>query len=226
MKVSVIIPVFNEQGTILEVIERVVRVPIEKEIIVVDDGSTDGSSKILAQLRGRPGIIVHDSGVNGGKGTAIRIGIGYATGEVVIFQDADLELSPEQYPELLEPILKGVADVVYGSRFLKKVRGQTFLASFANRFLSLLTTVLYGQRITDMETCYKVCRTSILRSLDLRSTGFEIEPEITAKLLRKGIRILEVPIDYKPRTTDEGKKIRWTDGVRAVQSLLAHRFFR
>ncbi len=226
MKVSVIIPVFNELSTILEVIERVGRVPIEKEIIVVDDGSTDGSAKLLAQFRGRPGIIFHDSGVNGGKGAAIRIGIGYATGEVVIFQDADLELSPEQYPELLKPIVDGTADVVFGSRFLRKVKGQTFLASFANRFLSLLTTVLYGQRITDMETCYKVCRTSILRDLDLRSNGFEIEPEITAKLLRRGIHIVEVPIDYRPRTTEEGKKIRWTDGVRAVQSLLKHRFRR
>ena len=224
MKLSVIMPVYNEEATIQEILKQVRAVGVVDEIIIVDDGSTDASAKLLGQLRGRPGIIFHESGVNGGKGAAIRIGIGYATGDVVIFQDADLELSPEQYPELLQPILDGRADVVYGSRFLRKVRGQTFLGWFANRFLSLLTTILYGQRITDMETCYKVCRTPILRSLDLQSTGFEIEPEITAKLLRKGVHIVEVPIDYRPRTTAEGKKIRWTDGLRAVESLLKYRF--
>lgn len=221
MKLSVIIPVFNEASTIAEVIDRVAAVPIEKEIIVVDDGSTDRTSELL---RSRAAKIhhIHESRVNFGKGAAVRIGLTYVTGDVVIIQDADLELEPMEYEQLLDPLRRGDAGVVYGSRFRKRnrIRLRTRLA---NRALTMLTNLLYGTRLTDMATAYKVFRTDLVRPLRLSSSRFDIDAEITAKLLRLGTAIHEVPITYRPRTVDEGKKIRWTDGVAAVVTLLRWR---
>ena len=226
MNLSVVIPVYNEEATIREVVERVRKVPIPKQIIIVNDGSTDGTMRQLEPFANEDGITVHDSRINLGKGAALRIGISYATGDIVIFQDADLELSPEQYPALLEPFEDEAVKVVYGSRFLKKPKGLPFLGLLANRVLSGLTSVLYGARITDMETCYKVLRTDVLRSLDLTAFRFEIEPEITAKVLRQGIKVHEIPVDYTPRTQEQGKKINWKDGVQAVFCLIKYRFAR
>jgi len=224
MKLSVIIPVFNERGTIEQVIDEVSAVPLEKEIIVVDDGSTDGT---VEAIRRKQDMItrVHLSPVNFGKGAAIRIGLTYVTGEVIVIQDADTELDPREYSRLLEKIAAG-ADVVYGSRFLGENRNIRLISRLANRFLTLLTNILYGCRLTDMETAYKMFRREVAARLRLRCIGFEVEPEITAQFLKNGYRIEEVPISYNPRTTDEGKKIGWRDGVRAIYYLFLYRFFR
>jgi glycosyltransferase involved in cell wall biosynthesis len=220
---SVIIPVYNEEQTIGEVVDRVAAVPIPKEIIVVDDGSTDESLHVLAS-RGDRLRVVHESPVNQGKGTAIRIGLTYARGDAVVIQDADLELRPEEYARLLEPLRAG-AEAVYGSRFLgggnRNIPRRTVLA---NRFLTLLTNLLYGARLTDMETAYKMVRRSTLARLELRAQRFEFEPKLTAKLLRAGVRIVEVPITYNPRTSEEGKKIGWRDGLQAITWLVRLRF--
>jgi glycosyltransferase involved in cell wall biosynthesis len=225
MKLSVVIPVYNERNTIAEVIRRVQAVPVDKEIIVVDDGSTDGTDAILDGLSGEPALRVHKSMINLGKGAAVRIGFQYATGDFVIIQDADLELDPGEYPALLAPLERGEADVVYGSRFLDRpTRPGGLVNRLANRFLVLLTNLLYAARLTDMETAYKVLRRDIVKALRLRALGFEIEPELTARVLRAGYRIHEVPISYRPRTIAEGKKIRWRDGLRAVWWLVKLRF--
>jgi dolichol-phosphate mannosyltransferase len=223
MKTSIIIPVFNEEATIAQVIEKVSALDIDKEIIVVNDGSSDGTVAALRQYEGVDGMVVHDSRINSGKGAALRAGITHATGDIVIFQDADLELRPEQIPELIAVFEDPEVQAVYGSRFLNKVEGLSLVNLAANKFLSMLTSALYGTRITDMETCYKACRTSVLKSLDLRARGFEVEPEITAKLLLGGYRIHECAIDYRPRGADEGKKIGWKDGVKAVYYLVKYR---
>lgn len=224
MKLSVVIPVYNEQSTISEVIEKVRQVPVDKEIIVVDDGSTDGTGDKLNIHVGDPIITVHKSMVNFGKGAAVRIGFEYAQGDAVIIQDADLELDPNEYPQLLEPIIKGEADVVYGSRFLNLKRKVKLINLLANRFLVFLTNILYGAKLTDMETAYKVFRIDVVKSLKLRSMGFEFEPEVTAKVLRNGYKIVEVPITYHPRTVEEGKKIGWKDGFKAIYYLFKFRF--
>ena len=227
MKLSVIIPVYNEEATIGEVIDRVQAVDlgdIEKEIIVSDDGSTDQSGQIITgKERDSRAIKVHTSQINFGKGSAIRFGLEYATGDVVIIQDADLELDPNEYNDLLQPILDGYADVVYGSRFKHRVRNVPLRTRLANRFLTLLTNFLYRSHLTDMETAYKVFRRDVLAGLSLRSVGFDFEPEITAKLLRAGRKIHEVPISYNPRTQQEGKKISWIDGIEAIYTLLKYR---
>ncbi|OHE78615.1 MAG: hypothetical protein A2107_11155 [Verrucomicrobia bacterium GWF2_62_7] len=223
MKLSVIIPVYNERSTIEEVIRKVRAVPVEKEIIVVDDGSTDGSADVVRNLAGNVAH-VHCSRVNFGKGAAIRLGLTYVTGEAVIIQDADLELEPNEFLGLLDRLQSGDADVVYGSRFARKNRKVRLVRRLANGFLTALTRLLYGSSLTDMETAYKLFRTDVIRRVRLRSMGFEFEPEVTAKLLRLGHRIAEVPIDYNPRSVEEGKKIRWTDGVKAIQWLLKCRF--
>jgi glycosyltransferase involved in cell wall biosynthesis len=224
MKLSVIIPVYNEQTTIEQVIDEVNAVPLEKEIIVVDDGSTDGTVAAIRRAEGKL-TRVHLSPVNFGKGAAIRIGLTYVTGDVIIIQDADTELDPREYSRLLEKIESG-ADVVYGSRFLGENPGIPRITRLANLFLTLLTNVLYGCRLTDMETAYKMFRRGVADRLRLRCIGFEVEPEITAQFLKNGFRIQEVPISYNPRTSEQGKKIGWRDGVRAIYYLFLYRFFR
>ncbi len=223
MKVSVIIPAFNEKDTIAEIIKRVSEVPVEKEIIVVDDGSTDGTARALENPPAGVRIIAHDR--NMGKGCAVRTGLRHASGDVVIVQDADLEYNPAEYPRLIEPIEKGIADVVYGSRnALGNNPRSSFSFYFGGVMLSKLTNLLYGSRLTDEATGYKVFRTDLIKGLCLESRGFEFCPEVTGKLLRAGHRIHEVPISYTPRMKSQGKKITWKDGILAVYSLVKYRF--
>lgn len=224
---SVIIPVYNEAATIAQVIEQVhaLRLPFSKEIVVVNDGSSDGTLEVVRSL-GTLVDQVHNQTANAGKGTAVRIGLALARGEVAIIQDADLELDPSAYMALLEPLLTGRSDVVYGSRFLQKENRIPLKTRVGNWVLTTLTNLLYGSRLTDMETAYKVFRLQAVRSLRLRAQRFEIEPEITAKLLRAGHHILEVPVSYRPRRPDEGKKIGWRDGVMAVYFLIYYRVVR
>jgi glycosyltransferase involved in cell wall biosynthesis len=216
-----VIPVYNEARTVGEVIERVAAVPFDTEIIAVDDGSTDTTGDEL-RLHTSSLKHIHSSRVNFGKGAAIRVGLTYVTGDVVIIQDADLELDPAEYGRLLEPIAAGRATVVYGSRFLgpNEIPMRTRLA---NRVLVSLTNLLYGSNLTDMETAYKVFRTDVIRGIRLRSMRFEIEPEITAKLLRRGARIVDVPVTYRPRSADEGKTIGLRDGIHAIWTLVRWR---
>ena len=221
---SVVIPVYNEKDTIAEILSRVVAVPVRKEIVVVDDCSTDGTRAILAELQPRIGFRLFLQDRNQGKGAALRRGFAEVAGDLVVIQDADLEYSPEEYPELISLICEGRADVVYGSRFLGRHRVFLFTHYLGNRLLTLLTNVLYNTMLTDMETCYKVMRTEVLRSFALRSDGFGIEPELTAKIFKRGYRVYEVPITYDGRGYDEGKKITWRDGVVALWVLLRYRF--
>lgn len=225
MKVSVVVPIYNEAGTAEEVVRRLAALPLELEVILVDDGSRDGTWEVLERLaREQPAVrrIVRLP-ENRGKGAAVRRGLAEATGEVAVIQDADLELDPEQIRELVAPIAAGAADVVYGSRFADGARRGTLLQYAANRFLSGLTNLLFGVGITDMETCYKAFRASLIPRLRLTAERFEIEPEITAEFARLGVRIREVPVRYRPRTAQEGKKIRWWDGVLAVRMLVKKR---
>ena len=224
--ISIIVPVFNEAATVAAVIDRlqVVPLPVDREIVAVDDGSTDGTREVLDRYAGSPGITVIHAAQNGGKGSAIRTGLQVASGEVVAIQDADLELDPAQLADLVRPILDGRATVVYGSRFLSGRPAAPWLTILANRFLTAVTNLLYSSRVTDMETCYKVMRTGIARSLGLQANRFDIEPEITAKLLRRGHQILELPVRFEPRSRAAGKKIGWRDGVTAVGVLIRLRF--
>jgi len=225
MMVSVIIPVYNEAKTIAEVVSRVHAVDIDKEIIVVDDCSTDGTRdrlEALPQAYNNVRVLYHER--NQGKGAALRTGFSQAAGDVIIIQDADLELTPEEYPRLLEPIEAGKTDVVYGSRFLDRSRKYPLtLSIMANKFLTFLTNVVTGLRITDMETCYKIFRRPVLDHITLKSDRFGFEPEFTVKIAKKGYGIHEVPITYEPRT--EGKKINWADGVKAVFIIFWFRLF-
>ncbi len=230
IKLSIIIPVYNEESTIAEVVDRVynVNLPgIDKEIIIADDGSRDRSSEVIKKKHQQyPDIIkVHTSLINLGKGAAIRFGIEFATGGIILIQDADLELNPEEYPLLLEPILQNQISVVYGSRFRGSANNIPLRTRLANKFLSGLTNILYGSKLTDMATAYKVFRSDIIKSMKLRSARFEFEPEVTAKLLLSGYHIVEVPISYNPRRADEGKKIGWIDGIEYIYTLLKYRFF-
>lgn len=222
MLLSVIIPIFNEENTVLELIDRVRRVNLEIEIVVVDDFSTDRSWDILKNIRN---IHIIQHSCNMGKGAAIRTGLEHIKGEVVVIQDGDLEYDPAEFPKLLKPILEGEADVVYGSRFLGNVQGMRLQNFLGNKILTLLTRMLYGVRITDMETCYKMMRVSVMGNLTLRANRFDFEPEITAKILKKrGVRFREIPISYNGRSHKEGKKIGWRDGVQAIWALVKYRF--
>ncbi|HWE64551.1 MAG TPA: glycosyltransferase family 2 protein [Chloroflexota bacterium] len=223
MKISIIIPVYNEAATIREVLSRVRSSPIEKEIIVIDDGSTDGTRDLLEEER-MPDTQVIFHPRNQGKGTAIRTGLKHATGDYVLIQDADLEYDPADYELLLRPILRGKATIVYGSRFLGEHKAMLFWHSVGNRMLTLLTNMLYDSTLTDMETCYKLFPTELIQRIPLRAQRFEFEPEITAKVLKRGYRIYEVPISYAGRELDEGKKISWRDGIPALLTLIKYRF--
>lgn len=224
MKVSVIIPAFNEKDTIGEIIRRVLASPADKEVIVVDDGSTDGTGEILRKAPEEVEVITHQR--NMGKGCAVRTGILRAEGDVIIIQDADLEYDPREYPRLLRPLERGEAEVVYGSRNAAGGNPRSSLIFYMGGvLLSRLTNLLYGSRLTDEATGYKVFRAEIIKNINLESKGFEFCPEVTGKLLRKGIRIMEVPISYSPRQQREGKKITWKDGIKAVACLLRWRFF-
>jgi glycosyltransferase involved in cell wall biosynthesis len=226
-KLTVLCPVFNERNTVVEVVRRMraVELPdgIEREIIVIDDGSSDGTRDVLRQLGDSTVRVVLHEG-NRGKGAAVRTGLALATGDYVLIQDADLEYDPEDWPRLIAPVIRGRARVVYGSRFTGERRNMLFLHWVGNRTLSLVTNVLYNTTLSDMETCYKLVDRALLLDLGLRSEHFDIEPEITAKILKRRIRIYEVPISYTGREFDEGKKITWRDGFAAFWTLVKFRF--
>ena len=224
---SILVPVFNEARTVASVIDRLltIELPVPREIIVVNDGSSDGTREVLDAfpIQGRAVRILHVE-PNAGKGAAIRRGLQLARGTIIAIQDADLELDPAQLGALVGPVVAGETKVVYGSRFLAGRPDAPWLTVLANRTLTLLTNLLFGARITDMETCYKIMRTDVARALELESNRFDIEPEITAKLLLSGHRILELPVYFKPRQRAEGKKIGWRDGFHALRVLAGYRF--
>jgi len=224
---SVIMPVFNERATVAEIIRRMraVQLPgnLNLQIIVVDDGSSDGSDKVLRALEDSTvRVVTHQQ--NQGKGAAIRTGMALATGDLLLIQDADLEYDPDDWPRLLDPVLKGKARVVYGSRFTGERKNMLPLHWAGNRFLSLVTNVLYSSTLSDMETCYKLFDAQVIEGMTVVSNRFDFEPEITAKVLRRGHRIYEVPISYAGREVDEGKKITWRDGFGALKALIKFRF--
>jgi len=221
---SVVMPVFNEKATVEEIVDRVLAVPVRTELIAVDDASSDGSLEVLERLSKEKGFRLLRQERNQGKGAAVRRGIEAATGDVIVVQDADLEYSPEEYPDLLDLITRGKADAVFGSRFIGRHRCHLFTHYLANLFLNLVTNVLYNTTMTDMETCFKAVRADVLKDLGLKSDRFGIEPEITAKLFKRGARVYEVPITYEGRDYSEGKKITWRDGFPALWTLLKYRF--
>ncbi|MCQ2744221.1 MAG: glycosyltransferase family 2 protein [bacterium] len=223
-KITVLIPVYNEKNSLLELLKLVENVDfgLEKEIILIDDYSTDGTKDLYKELSYK--ILYHEK--NMGKGASLRDGIKEATGDIIIIQDADLEYKPEDYKPLVELIKKDKADVVYGSRFSDKRNSGNFLflSFIANKTLTFLTQVLYKTTLTDMETCYKAFRADIIKGIEIESNRFDFEPEITAKVLKKGIRFSELPITYNARTANEGKKINWKDGLQAILTLIKYRF--
>jgi glycosyltransferase involved in cell wall biosynthesis len=244
VKLSIIMPVYNERATLEEIVQRVQSVDLtvevdggnpalsgpmtlEREIVIVDDGSTDGTRDILDRWKANPRpdlqIIYHER--NSGKGAALRTGFQHATGELLIVQDADLEYDPRDYLKLLPPVLEGRTPVVYGSRFMGGPRSAMSLThTLGNKFLTVITNLLYGTALSDMETCYKLFRKDVIAGMVLRSRAFEIEPEMTAKILKRGFTIFEVPISYNGRSFHEGKKIGWRDGFSAVRTLVKYRF--
>jgi glycosyltransferase involved in cell wall biosynthesis len=225
MKITVVIPVYNEVNTIDEIIRRVAATKLPTEILVVDDGSSDGTREKLAKISKQKGIRVVLHNKNQGKGAAVRTGIQNATQDIVIIQDADLEYNPKDYPALLKPIQEGIADVVYGSRFLGGGRRPIlFWNMVANKLLTFMTNILYNNILSDMETGYKVFKRSIFKDIKLRSNRFDFEPEFTAKILKRHIRIFEVPITFNPREYSEGKKIHMIDAFYAVWAILKYRF--
>ncbi|MGZ4802876.1 MAG: glycosyltransferase family 2 protein [Acidimicrobiia bacterium] len=224
-KLSVIVPVYNERNTVVEILRRMraVELPLDREFVVVDDGSDDGTHSVLTQLGDSTvKIVTHPQ--NRGKGAAIRTGLEHVTGDLVLIQDADLEYDPDDWPKLLAPMLKGRAKVVYGSRITGEHRNMLYLHWLGNKMLSLVTNLMFNTTLSDMETCYKLFDREVLRGITLRSDRFDFEPEITAKVLRQGIRIYEVPISYAGRELDEGKKITWRDGFAALYALVKYRF--
>jgi glycosyltransferase involved in cell wall biosynthesis len=224
-KLSVIVPVYNERNTVVEILRRMraVDLPIDREFVVVDDGSTDGTRAVLTQLGDSTvKIVTHPR--NRGKGAAIRTALEHVTGDLVLIQDADLEYDPDDWSKLLAPVLKGRAVVVYGSRFTGEHRNMLFLHWAGNRALSLVTNLLYNTTLSDMETCYKLFDRKVLDRITLKSEKFDFEPEVTAKVLRQGVRIYEVPISYAGREFEEGKKITWRDGFAALTALVKYRF--
>lgn len=229
-KLSVIIPVFNEEKTLMNILDRVLKVPlkkIQKEIIIVDDCSVDKTKDILNKIKNNKiKIFFHQK--NQGKGAAIRTGLKNSTGDIILIQDADLEYSPEEYPKLIQPILDKKTKVVYGSRLIdikKHKKNMYWLHYLGNWFLTSITNILYNSRITDMETCYKVFTKDVIKKIKLRARRFDFEPEITSKILKKRYKIYEVPIEFNARRFDEGKKITWIDGIKALFYLIRYRFF-
>lgn len=225
-ELSVIIPIYNEENSLEILFQKVKKAkPIDKEIILVDDSSTDKSQSILEEIsyESRTKVIKHSKNI--GKGSAVKTGIKYARGKIILIQDADLEYDPNEYEKIIKPIKEEKANVVYGSRFLKEKNNKKGKLKFycGNKFLSLITNIIYGTKITDMETCYKALKTEVIMDLELKSKGFELEPEITSKLLRKGYKIYEVAISYDPRTSEEGKKIGMKDGFTAIKTLIHYR---
>jgi glycosyltransferase involved in cell wall biosynthesis len=227
LKLSVVIPCYNEVSSIEPVLDRVRAVGLASEIIIVDDGSTDGTRDVLKAIEARQlsdvRVIYHPQ--NGGKGAALKTGFTHATGDVILIQDADFEYDPRDYPILLKPIQEGISKVVYGSRFLGGPRkAMNFWNMVANKILTLATNILYNAILSDMETCYKVFRAEVVEDMKIRSKRFDFEPEFTAKVLKQGIRIYEVPISYNGREWSEGKKIKWTDAPIALWTLIKYRF--
>jgi glycosyltransferase involved in cell wall biosynthesis len=227
VRVSFLVPAYNEAATIVELLDRVSQLELEKQIVVVDDGSTDGTGELIEKWRSGREDVVFLRQENRGKGAAVRAAIPHADGEICVIQDADLEYDPADVPALIEPIVRGSADVVFGSRLSggRPQRVYMFWHLVGNRFLSMLTNVLYNTTLSDMETGYKAFRTEILRSLDLHQNDFGIEPEITAKICKRKLRVYELPIAYYGRTYAEGKKITWRDGLKAIRVLLSVRLF-
>jgi glycosyltransferase involved in cell wall biosynthesis len=227
MRVSFLVPAYNEAATITKLLDAVWALELDKQIVVVDDGSTDGTAELVERWRaGRDGVVLVRQ-ANRGKGSAVRAAIPHADGEIAVIQDADLEYDPTDVPALIEPIERGVADVVFGSRLSggRPQRAYLFWHLVGNRFLSLLTNALFNTTLSDMETGYKAFRSDVLRSLDLRQDDFGIEPEITAKVCKRKLRVYELPIAYYGRTYEEGKKITWRDGIKAIRVLFRVRLF-
>ncbi len=226
-KVSIIIPVYNEKDTLKALLEKVEQADfsgLEKEIILVDDCSDDGTTDILKELSGRYKVLFHE--INQGKGAAVRTAVKEAAGDFIVIQDADLEYLPDDYNKLLPLLINDEADVVYGSRFLNAENSKNFILKnkIANKFLTLLTNILYGTGITDMETCYKAFKREFIQNITIKSNRFDFEPEITAKIMKQKARLKEVPISYFGRGHEEGKKINWKDGIRAIITLIKFRF--
>ncbi len=224
MKLSIVVPIYNEEKTLREILKKILDQPLDKEVILVDDGSTDGTREILRTLD-HPEVRVILLPENRGKGAALRAGFREAAGEIVIVQDADLEYNPEEYPSLVRPIEEGVADVVFGARFLGGPHRVLYFWHYCgNKLLTLITNILFNINLNDMETCYKVFRREALEGVEIKSDRFGFEPEITAKMVKSGQRIYEIPISYFGRTYEEGKKITWKDGLVALYTLLRFRF--